>query len=1197
MRISVVLAFAGLAASALFAQEYRATISGSVLDPQGAAIPKAAVVATETRTGTRTTATTESTGEYTIPFLAPGEYELTVEAAGFKRVVRRGLKLSAGEHPVLDIHMELGGVNESVTVDAEAPLVVASNASVGQTVTTKEVEDLPVNGRAPIMLMAMSMGVVQTSEPGPVRPFDLPGGGFAIGGISGSNEFLLNGAPNGSSVTSVGIAANTTSGGASAYSPPEDAVQEVRVNAFDSDAAYGHAGGGTANLVTKSGTNSLHGTAYEFNQSSAMDANSFFANKAGVQRPAYHYNQYGGTAGGPLWIPKLFNGKNRVFWFFGYEGLRDSDPATSPLETGNPQYFSTLPTPAERQGDFSALLKLNTANTNYTIYDPNTGVASGSQVARTPFPNNMIPSNRLNPIALNYLQFYPQPNAPGQANGFQNWVTDAVDSDGYDNEMGRLDVNLSDRNKLAFDARHSNRTQVKNNYLGESNPSTGLLFWRINQGASLDDVYTVTPSTVMDIRGNWTRFNSIIGSPLDGFDPSTVGFPSYISGTSQALTLPFVTFSSCSVANGATASFQCLGYSGDSRSANDTYQLFGDVIKVRGNHTIKVGADLRNYRLNYFTNGNSAGTYTFNSSSANSTPSTTQIAQTWTNGPLNNAVPAPLGQDFAAFMLGLPSSGSFDLNSHASASASYYSLFVQDDWRARNDLTINLGLRWEHETAATERFNRAVNGYDPTAANPVAAAAAAAYAKSPISQISASQFSALGGLTFAGSGNSTLYNSNSKIFSPRVGVAWTPRALGGKTVLRGGFGIFVVPNGIVNINQQGFSQTTQLTATNDNYITPAATLSNPFPNGILQPVGSGNGAGTFLGQGISFFNPQAVNPYSIRWNFSVQRQLPGAFVLEVAYIGNHAVHLQTGAIQLDSIPRQFLSTSPTRDTATINLLSGSVTNPFKGLLPNSTSLNGSTVPLSQLLVPFPQYPAGSGSSNGVVMQGNFGGESYFESLNVRLQKRFTNGLTLINNFVWSSLIERVAYLNDTDPAPEKRVSTISRPLRELLAASYELPFGRGKAVSVGNRFANAVVGGWALNGVMNLESGPPLSWGNVIYYGGPLNLQPHQPNAVTFDTTQFNTVSSQQLANNIRTFNTTFGNLRRDPTRNLDLSVLKKFPIGETRYLQIRFEGFNVTNRVTFAAPNLTPTSSTFGYITTQANTPRRLQVGARLVW
>ena len=406
------------------------------------------------------------------------QYQITAEAPGFKRGLRLGLTLSAGEHPIVDFRLEVGAASDSVTVSGEATLVTTSTASIGQSVTTHEVEDIPINGRAPIMLMTMAMGVIGGGLSGPVRPFDLPGAGFTVGGISGSNEFLLDGAPN----------TETSVGGASAYSPMQDAVQEVAVNGFESDASMGHAGGGTANLITKSGTNSLHGSAYEFNQSSLLDANTFYNNKAGVARPPYHYNQYGITSGGPLWIPKVFNGKDRVFWFFGYEGLRDSDPANSPIEGGN--LLATVPTAAERQGDFSALLKLNTANSSYVIYNPYSGVTSGSQVARTPFPNNVIPASMLNPIATNYLQYFPPPNTAGQANGFGNFAITSVDSDGYDNELGRLDFNLSDKNKLSFDARHSNRTQDKNLYFG--NAAEGDYLYRINQGLSLDDVYSLS---------------------------------------------------------------------------------------------------------------------------------------------------------------------------------------------------------------------------------------------------------------------------------------------------------------------------------------------------------------------------------------------------------------------------------------------------------------------------------------------------------------------------------------------------------------------------------------------------------------------------------------------------------------------------------------------------------------------------------
>ena len=499
--------------AALFAQEYRGTFSGSVTDAQGASIPNAKVVITETRTGTKSTTASGPTGKYTVPFLALGTYDIEAEASGFKKFVQRGLTLSAGENPVIDIHLEVGALSEEVTVTAEAPIMITANPSLGQVITTAEVEDVPVNGRTPAMLGNLAMGVVSTFEPGPVRPFDNSApNDISIGGAPAThNEMLLNGAPNAGQANQM------------AYSPMQDAVTEVRVAAFDMDAANGHAMGGSVNVITKSGTNGLHGSAYIYNQTSAVDANSFFNNAKAVPRPPYHQNQYGITAGGPVLIPKVFNGKNRIFWFFGWEGLRDSDPANSPLETGSPENFTSVPTAAERTGDFSALLKLS--SNPATIYDPSSGVLSGTLVSRTPFPGNIIPSNQISPVAKAYLNYFPTANGPGLANGSgqQNYVINAVDSDGYDNELGRLDISISDRNRLSIDARHSYRAQNKGNYFG--NQATGNYLYRINQGATLEDVFTITPTLVSDVRFSWTRYFENHSSPADGIDPTSLGFP------------------------------------------------------------------------------------------------------------------------------------------------------------------------------------------------------------------------------------------------------------------------------------------------------------------------------------------------------------------------------------------------------------------------------------------------------------------------------------------------------------------------------------------------------------------------------------------------------------------------------------------------------------------------------------------------
>ena len=1077
------------------------------------------------------------------------------EAAGFKHFVREKFALAAGDHAVLDIHMEVGELQQTLSVKEEAPLVESGTATVGQTLTSQQVEDFPLNGRTPLMLAQLAMGVVGvptgTATAGAATPWDTSGPTFlSIGGAAHStSELQIDGAPDNS------WNMNT------AYNPPQDAVREMRVQVFDADAAFGHSGGGNINHITKSGTNDFHGSAYEFNKVSALAATNFFVNKNGQTKPRSAFNQYGVTAGGPVWIPKLVDWRNKVFWFVAWEDVRLNTPQN---------LTATVPTDAEKSGDFSALLKVGS---NYRIYDPLTGTTSGSQIARQPFPNNIIPANRINPITSAYLKYYPEPTNPGLKDGTSNYVVSPVGQLGFANNFGRFDFNLSDRHKLFWDMRHSALDpDIAEHYF--PNDATGLWATRTNWGTMLDDVYTLNPTTVMDIRLNWTRFREIDGVRNDGFNPTTLGFPAYMSSNSTYLQMPAILFSGTAFwPLNTRASFV-------SDNPGDSFQVFGTLVKFWKSQSLKFGADVREYRMASSKPNYSTGSFTFSSA--------------WTNGPFNNSGAAPLGQEFASFLLGYPASGEYDVNTSSISKSRYYSAFFQDDWRARSDLTINIGIRFEHETPTTERFNRSVNGFNANVASPIAAQAIAAYAKNPIGQIPASQFQVPGGLTFASSANPDIYNTPSNLFSPRFGFAWTPRFLDGKTVLRGGAAVFAYPIGIMGNNlldQEGFSQTTPFAATTNNYLSPASTLSNPFPGGILQAPGSSLGLATYMGQAITFFNPERRNAYSVRWNFGVQHRLPGNSVLEVAYIGNHSVHLPIDT-QLNAIPQAYLSKSPVRDQATINLLGSSVANPFAGLLPSGGSLNGSSVSLQQLLVPFPQFPVG-----GITMQQNTAGSSYYESLNMRLEKRFSSGLSFITNFIWSSLIERVTYLNAYDSAPEKRISSDSRPVRLVTAVTYQLPIGKGKLLDLRSRWRNAVVGGWVVTAIYTVQPGPPLSWGNLLYYGGNLDLDPRRVDGPAFDITRFNTVSTQQLASNVRTFDTLFGNLRADGINALNASLAKKFALTERVNLALRLEAFNAPNRPAFDVPNLTPTSSSFGLITAQTINPRAIQLGARLAW
>ncbi len=1080
--------------------------------------------------------TSASEGGYAIPALLPGSYTLTVSATGFRTYVRRGIEITANQRMGLDITLEVGNIADSVTVTAESPALQTATASTGQVINSLEIANMPVNGRTPLVLAQMAFGVVPSGQPAFVRPFDNGGpSSFSMAGAPvGQNELLLDGAP------------DTGSGGNVAYNPPVDAVTELKVESFQADAAYGHTGGGTVNVILKSGSNGLHGTAYEFNQVSRLAATSFFVNRSGQKKSVTRYNQWGFTNGGPVYIPKVIDGRNKVFFYFAYEGVRDGLPR---VET------DTVPTAAEIAGDFSQLLKIGS---QYQLYDPYSSVAQGSRIARQPLANNIIPPSRINAIAKKLLQLYPAPNNPAPADGQNNYVPNRVERNYFHNVLARVDWNTN-RQRIYGNFRTNARTSLDNKVVENTTAAH-----RINWGGMIDDVVTVTPATLVDLRLNFTRWNENRFADTAGYDIVGLGFPAPLAATSPHLKMP--TFS--------PSGYTTIAADNDYVHIWDTYQIFLTLTRTAGPHSLKFGSDMRLSRQIAYDYGNSAGSYSFSTS--------------WNKGPLDTSANAPLGQGLAAFLYGLPTGGGFDLNASRVNQAGYYALFAQDDIRVRADLTLNLGLRYERDLPTRERFAHAVNGFDFNSPSPISAAAVAAYAKSPIPEITVSQFRVPGGLTFASPSNPDIYRTGAHYFSPRLGFAWKPAALGSKLVLRGGFGVYMFAIGTTGVYQNGYSQTTSLVPTLDGYLTPYATLVNPFPDGIQQPAGSSLGLATYLGQSVTFFNPNPLNAYTLRWTFNVQRELPGKITAELGYEGDHAVHLP-GSKSLDFTPGQYYSTLPTRDQTAINFLSANVTNPFAGLIPGTT-LNGSTISRSQLLTPYPEF-------TGVTEANLNEAGSYFHELGLRVERRFSGGLQVLGNFQFSKLISRTSRLNAFDSFLEKRVGSEDRPKRLVISATYELPFGRGKRFASGaNMLANAMIGGWMINENYARQSGSPLSWGNVIYYGGDLHLDPRAL-AGAFDTTRFNTVSAQQLSSNVRTFPSAFGNLRGDGVNNLDLSLIKEFSIREKATLQYRFEAFNALNHPVFGGPNTSPTSSAFATISSQANSPRAIQMALRMVW
>jgi hypothetical protein len=673
-----------------------------------------------------------------------------------------------------------------------------------------------------------------------------------------------------------------------------------------------------------------------------------------------------------------------------------------------------------------------------------------------------------------------------------------------------------------------------------------------------------TPTFVSDLRIGGNRYDQFSFQPSAGYDATKLGFPSYINTASTHPIFPLFAFSDGYAGNAATSSYYI-------NQPYNTYQIFNSYTKIVGSHTVKFGGQALLQDFSNISWLNSSGSYTFDTGS-------------WVKATSSATAPT-LGGSLAQFLLGLPTSGEFDLNAQSKNDSWYNSLFINDDWHFRPNLTINLGLRWEYGSPNTESHNREVTGFNPTAVNQVTQAAETAYAAHPVALL-AGAFQPTGGLLFASPSNRNPYTTPHASFAPRFGVSWSPAAMKNKTVVRAGTGIFYYNYGVLTAQQPGFTAQDLYVATNNSFLTPATTLSNPFPNGIAPAAGSSPGVNTFLGSGVTFYNPNLQNQYSLRWTLDVQQQLPFGTVLEVGYIGNHSVHLTTN-FSLTSLPAQYLSTSPTRDNNTINALAALVPNPFAGLLPG-TSLNGSTIAVSSLLHAFPEF-------TGVTENTLNNGGSYYHSMNIKIQKRLAGGLQFVVNYDYSRLMEHVSYLNGGSPVLEKRVSSFDRPHSFVASGTYDLPFGRGKQYM--NKLpyaADLVLGGWSLATIYSLHSGAPLSWGNVIYSGGPLNYNAENPNRA-FDTTQFNIASSQQLSQNYRTFPSQFSNLRVDHTNNIDLTLTKTFSILEKVKIQFRAEALNLTNKPLFAAPNLTPTNSAFGTISSQTNNPRYIQFGARL--
>jgi len=1123
------------------AQQGAAGIFGTVSDSSGAPIAGAAVVITNVGTNIATKATTDDRGEYILPQLPVGSYSVGASQPGFKSLLRSGIVLQVDQRAEVNLQLSVGDVGEKVEVTGDAPLVNTSNATVGEVIENKRIEDLPLNGRNALALMFLSPDVKAQAGTSGFGDRGTALSDVSInGGPSSVNAFLLDGGNNNQSFT-----------GDLNVNPAVDSIEEFKVQSGVMPADFGFTLGGVVNMVTKSGTNDLHGTVYEFDRNNAFDARNTFATTV----TPYRYNQYGGAIGGPVWIPKIYNGRNRTFFFFNLEQWK--------YQYAN-SIITSVPTAAERNGDFSALYTASGALT--PIYDPSSTVPnpSGSGYVRGVFPGNVIPASELDPVSVKFLSYLPLPNrTPSnsftQSNNFIGLAPAHLHMNQY---MIKVDHHFSEKDYLF--ARYFSYIEYNDN--GGNDIYTSPLFdYRYDnyrpKNSILSETHTFTPTLFNEFRVSLARnFFTFQASSYKSGITSELGLPASVPD----LELP-------NIASGAGLP-ATADLSAGTR-AQTTWQIMDSVTWVHGAHTLKMGFDVRLQQSNNYQPSGLSGTYSF--------------ASALTSNPQN---PTGTGSTVASYMLGAVSSAS--ISTYLGESEEGYSVsgFIQDDYRVTPRLTLNLGMRYDYQPWALER-NDGLSNFLPNVVDSVnGLQGAVVYA----------------GKQFTGSP----FGSTQKTgFGPRAGLAWDIRG-DSKTVFRAGYGIYyqnLIGRDLFG-DTAGFANTgTSYSPAGGNTNYPAFYLRQGLPSPPIQPIGSALGPAAFLGQGVSYDQSGAAVPRSQQWNASVQRRLAGQWVVEIGYSGDHANHLVAGGYNLDQLNPQYLS----KGTA----LQNAVPNPYAGIVPGS--LGAATITLQQSLLPFPYYTS-------VTVRDPHLGDSIYHAGFLTVKKRLSNGLVVLASYTKSKLISDSVAIPDNfgallesnatvsgyqnglyDRAAERSVDPTNVAQRLVISSVYELPIGKGKFVNLANPIVNGVLGGWQLQGIFTMQSGLPL-----VITGANNNLAT-RPNS-TGQTAKLSDPTEYEWFNTAVFVNPpsyTFGNLGRTlpdvsgPRMvNLDLSLIKRVHLWERASLELRAESFNMANHVNLGMPGVSfvpgsngyNSSATFGTITS-AGAARTYQFGAKI--
>lgn len=1155
--------------SLLPAQTFNARITGTIQDATGARVPNATVTALQVGTNVKKSTPTDESGVYNIPLLLPGVYEVTVEAAGLQTQVRKDVRLEINQTATLDFSLAVAQTATSIEITADVPLLQSETSSMGATLETKLIEQIPLAQRDVMSLVRLMPGVIAGSQVGDARGGrNVFNSNFSVGGgRTSTNEVLLDGAPN-----TIGDFNGV------AIVPPQDSVQEMRVETSSYSAEFGRTGGGTVNIVTKAGTNEYHGGAFYYHQNDAFNANSFTNNRNNIQRPVVRRHQYGVTFGGPLQLPKLYNGKDKTFLFFAFEGRRDSDPT---------QGLNSVPTARELAGDFSQTFVLRSAIAGpelVRVFDPLTSRVVGGVRTRDPFPGNAVPPGRISPISRNVLNLYPQPNLPGDPvtnrrnyffNGKNEYTRDVISArvDHYFNSNHRLFGRINWQENLQEFPNSAIRL-----------PDNGNVYDTF-RNIGVDDTWQITPSFSSVFRLSFARFfaNQLPRGEFP-YDPTQLGLPAYYRDQSNVAILPNFSFG-----------FVDFGGRAYNRQPRDTPAIQENLLYVKGKQTIKFGGEYRIYKFYPFQVFNPTGSFSFGSNF-------TQQDHLAAASPVQ-------GLGLASFLLG-NGSFSFEKVEPLTAFSHYAGFYFQDDLRLNSKLTVNFGLRWETETGTAESHDR-LTYFDPTFRT----------------NLPTNPF---GAIFFTGQGNPrSIRQQNLQNWQPRVGFAYR---MNSKMTARAGYGIFYLPLGLEpGIVTTPFNYTAVADVVNPDF-TPKNTLANPFPGGIPKPSSTNRvDDGTFLlgnfpTSGTVFRQQEAG--YVQQWNVGFSRQLARTSMIDVTYFGSRGIHLPIPSMQANQIDSKNLALRGA-------YLTQNVPNPFFGSF-TSGLLAGATVPRIQLLKPYPQFASPTsglaGAYGGTLLYNRPPvGDSVYHAMTIRFERRLSQGLSVSTHYTFSKLIDIGGVGNGNafndpsalrdiyNPRLERAVSTWDVPQRLIISYSYELPFGKGKKfLNSSNRLVDLLAGGWSVFAFHAYESGRP------VVIGGPdlsrlAGASPSRASVVAGEDPRIDYAQAVQNARNwsptcnctppwfnTKAFSTTpefvipngprnMPNLRQDWTRNVDMNIEKRVRLTEKVGMMLQFRGFNVFNNVWFAGPNGTVNSATFGSVTAVNSPARRLEVGAKI--